>query len=125
MACVSAVGGKTPVAKTTPGRMLPTGEPMPGKKPAVPKRPVPPPVGGPKVALKPGKPCCVPISPGPSPKVPAVPPVKGNCTKGWLKAGRNKLCPAIEPTLGPDGAKTMAGPLPSKVELKKSCEFGR
>src|SRR5919197_4481458 len=122
---VSAVAGRTPVASTTPGRMLPPGEPMPGKFDAAPKRPPPPPVGGPSVAFKPGKPKRVPRAPGVSPKVPAEPPVNGNWTNGWLKAGRKSDRPAIEPTSGPDGARMMAGGLPSRVELKKSCEFGR
>jgi hypothetical protein len=50
-----AVAGKVVVARTMPGRMLPAGDPTPGKAPAAPKLLVLP-VGGPKVALNPGKP---------------------------------------------------------------------
>ena len=78
---VRAVGGNVAVAKTTPGSMPPTGEPMSGKKLTPLKRP-PVPTAGPNVALKPGKPKSVPRAPGPRPKVPAVPPTNGNCTNG-------------------------------------------
>src|ERR1700753_716327 len=124
MGSVSAVDGSVAVASTTPGRIPPTGEPMPGKNDAPLKRP-PCPVEGPSVALKPGKPKSVPRAPGPNPKVPAVPPTKGNCTKGWLKAGRNSDCPARVPTFGPDGAGTIAAGLPRSVAEKKTCELGR
>src|ERR1043166_3635873 len=43
---VSAVAGSVVVAKTTPGRILPAGEPMPGKLSAVPKVPAEPPTNG-------------------------------------------------------------------------------
>src|SRR4029078_6987579 len=39
---VRAVAGRVVVASTMPGRMLPTGEPMPGKFDALPKLPLPP-----------------------------------------------------------------------------------
>src|ERR1700742_2692420 len=124
MGKVRAVAGNVPVASTTPGSMPPTGEPMPGKNDAPLNRP-PCPVGGPSVALKPGKPNRVPRAPGVNPKVPADPPVNGNWTKGWLKAGRKTACPARVPTLEPEGASTIAGPLPNRVAEKKSCESGR
>src|ERR1043166_9080596 len=73
---VSAVQGRICVARTTPGKMLPTGEPTPGKAPAAPKLLVPP-NGGPNVALKPGKPNVDPAKPGPKPKFGPWPPVNG------------------------------------------------
>src|SRR6266581_1257003 len=57
---VRAVQGKIVVARTMPGRMLPTGEPTPGKLSAWPKV-LPTEVGGPSVALKPGNPNMPPI----------------------------------------------------------------
>ena len=51
---------------------------MPGKLSAGPKLPLlPVATGGPKVALKPGKPKSPPMTPGPRPKVPAEPPTNG------------------------------------------------
>ena|SRR5947209_5281004 len=123
---VKAVLGNTVVAKTTPGRMLPTGEPMPGKKAAVPKLPVPPPVAAPSVKVQPaGHPVVRTLLAAPTPNVPAVPPTKGNCTNGWLKAGRNTDCPVKPLRLVTGPPSTMAGGLPNKEELKKTCEFGR
>jgi hypothetical protein len=61
------------------------------------------------------------------PKFGPGPPTNGNCTKGWLNAGRKsgeKLVSAVEPAVL-SGGTTMAAPLPSKVAPKKSCEFGR
>src|ERR1044072_7454958 len=56
---VRAVAGSWVVARTIPGRMLPTGEPIPGKLSAGPKLPLFGWVtGGPSNALKPGKPNC-------------------------------------------------------------------
>src|ERR1043165_7976792 len=56
---VRAVAGSTVVARTTPGRILPAGEPMPGKLSAGPKFPLFGwTTGGPSRALKPGKPNC-------------------------------------------------------------------
>src|SRR5215213_4719678 len=56
---VKAVAGSVVVASTMPGRMLPAGEPIPGKLSAGPKLPL---FGwttaGPSSALKPGKPNC-------------------------------------------------------------------
>ena len=57
MGNVRAVAGNVVVAKTTPGRILPAGEPMPGKLSAGPKVPLfGETCGGPNCALKPGKP---------------------------------------------------------------------
>src|ERR1043165_9834812 len=81
---VNAVQGSVAVANTIPGKMLPTGEPTPGKVPAGPKFDWLP-NGGPKVALNPGKPKLVPISPGPIPKFGATPPVNGYATFGCPK----------------------------------------
>src|SRR5437762_1423984 len=59
---VKAVAGSVVVANTTPGRMPPTGEPIPGKLSAGPKVPLfGCTTGGPSWALKPGKPNCWPI----------------------------------------------------------------
>src|SRR3954470_3773080 len=120
---VKAVQGSCVVASTTPGSMPPTGEPMPGNKLTPLKFPPPPPVAAPICALKPGKPRR-PL-PAVSPNVPAEPPTNGYCTNGWLKAGRNRDCPAMLPTFGPEGARMIAAGLPSVVAPKKSCEFGR
>ena len=79
---VSAVHGNAAVANTIPGRILPTGEPMPGKNAALPKPPGLPPKGVPICARNPGKPNWPPAGPGPVLKVPADPPINGNCTKG-------------------------------------------
>src|SRR6185295_5363230 len=75
----NAVGGSVVVASTTPGRMPPTTEPIPGKLSAGPKLPLLGwDTGGPSCALKPGKPNCWPICPAVRPNVPAEPPVNGN-----------------------------------------------
>jgi len=59
---VNAVAGNTVVASTMPGRILPTGEPIPGKLSAEPNVPLfGCTTGGPSSALKPGKPNCCPI----------------------------------------------------------------
>src|SRR5690242_6186125 len=80
---VKAVAGSWVVASTTTGRMLPTGEPMPGKLSAGPNLPLFGwTTGGPSCALKPGKPNCWLICPGPRPKVPAEPPLNGYWTNG-------------------------------------------
>src|ERR1051326_9534712 len=79
---VKAVGGKVAVASTTPGRMLPTGEPMPGENEAPLKVP-PPPVGGPSVALNPGKPKSVPRAPAVSPKRSEERRVGKECRSRW------------------------------------------
>src|SRR5437773_1863619 len=107
-----------------PGKMPPTTDPTPGKLSAGPKLPLlGRATGGPRVALKPGNPNSPPGVPGPTPKVPAEPPVNGYCTNGWLNAGRNTAVFTKVPTFGPDGDRTMAGPLPKNGNL--SCEFGR
>src|SRR5215208_4944688 len=75
------VAGSCVVANTMPGRMPPTGEPIPGKLSAVPKVPLLGcTTGGPSCALKPGKPNC--CWPGAKPNVPAEPPTNGNWTNG-------------------------------------------
>src|SRR5438105_2632113 len=130
---VNAVQGSTAVARTIPGRILPTGDPTPGNLSAAPNL-LPTVVGGPSVTLKPGKPNSVPRAPGPTPKFGPTLPVNGNPTNGWpelkyvantpvgahcgQKGGRKTAVPANVPTLGPDGARIIAGPLPSRVLLK-------
>src|SRR5215510_2197632 len=102
---VNAVQGETAVASTTPGRILPAGDPTPGKAPAAPKLLVLP-NGGPSVALKPGKPNVPPANPG-------------------QNGGRKTAVPASVPTFGPDGARIIAGALPSRVAPKYICVFGK
>src|SRR5438132_1032295 len=109
---VRAVAGRTVVAKTIPGRMLPTGEPKPGKLSAAPNLPLPGlMIAGPIWALKPGKPNNDPRLPGPCPNVPAEPPMNGKLTNGWLLNGRKIARPRSVPTFGPDGDRITAGPL--------------
>src|ERR1043165_7038120 len=132
IAAVCAVAGTTVQARTMPGKIPPTVEPTPGKLPAAPKLLFPP-VNGPSCALNPGKPNN-PL-PGPRPKFGPGPPENGYCTKGcpdvskpgvglagqpgWLqKGGLKTALPAIVPTFGPDGARIIAGALPSAVPLK-------
>src|ERR1051326_2762856 len=110
------------VVKTTPGRIEPQGEPTPGKFAAAPKL-LCTPLGVPSRLVKGGA-MRLPVRPkfGPGP------PTKGNCTNGWLKAGGKKelerpVRAGEPPTLS--GGRMIAGPLPSSVALKKSCEFGR
>src|SRR5919198_561513 len=115
------LAGIVRVVSTTPGRMLPQAEPTPGKFDAAPKlfcRPL----GVPRRLVNGGA-MRLPVSPkfGPGP------PTKGNCTNGWLKAGRKsgpKPVRGVEP-LTLSGGRMMAGPLPKSVAPKKSCEFGR
>src|SRR5579885_497782 len=110
------------VVKTTPGRIEPQGEPTPGKFDAAPKL-LCTALGVPSRLVKGGA-IRLPVRPkfGPGP------PTNGNCTNGWLKAGRKKVSEspvrAVEP-LTLSGGRMIAGPLPSVVALKKSCEFGR
>src|ERR1041385_3696289 len=109
------------VVSTTPGRMLPQIEPIPGKFDAAPKL-LSKPLGVP-MRLVNGGAMRLPVRPkfGPGP------PTNGNCTNGWLKAGRKsgwKLVRAVEP-LTLSGAMMMAGPLPKRPGPQKSCEFGR
>src|SRR5437879_13925049 len=82
---VRAVQGNVVVARTMPGSIPPTTEPMPGKLPAAPKLP-PADAFAPSVKVQPGQPKSE--APDPCRKVPADPPTNGNCTNGWLKAGR-------------------------------------
>src|ERR687886_1329194 len=78
------LAGMVRVVSTTPGRMLPQGEPTPGKFDAAPKL-VCAPLGVPRRLVNGGA-IRLPVSPkfGPGP------PTKGNCTNGWLKAGRKR-----------------------------------
>src|SRR5262249_892638 len=138
------VAGSTLVASTIPGRILPTGEPMPGQRSAVPKV-LPLAVGGPSVELKPpGTPNVNPTETNPK-SGPGL-PVHGNAepdTNGWphlkkplgtggtlvhaaQKGGRKRDAPAIPfGAFDCEGPKIMAIPLPSSPEPKNSCEFGR
>src|SRR5438105_13127923 len=62
------------------------------------------------------------------PKFGPGPPTNGNCTNGWLNAGRKKELPSPVSAVDPltlSGGRMIAGPLPRSVELKKSYEFGR
>src|SRR5215207_7784599 len=82
------LAGIVRVVSTTPGRIEPQGEPMPPKFEAELKLPPPVPVTGPSVEVK-GTEEALPVPGLPnSPKLGPVPPMNGNCTKGWLKAGR-------------------------------------
>src|SRR5882672_2219916 len=87
---VNAVHGSITVDSTMPGRMLPTGEPIPGKFDAAPKLPLPP-LGVP-MRLTNGGAIALPVKP----KFGPTPPINGYCKNG---------CP---PTLhgGPAGRNT-------------------
>src|SRR5687767_13756258 len=63
--------------KTTPGNMLPSGEPIPGNNEAAPKFPFPP-IGCPIRLTNLGA-KRLPSTPSVGPS----PPIKGNCTNGW------------------------------------------
>src|SRR6266576_4287386 len=76
IAWVVNVAGIVLVESTTPGRILPTVEPMPGKKAAPPKFP-PPPKGVPSTLVKGGA-KRLPVKP----KLGPVAPMNGNCLKG-------------------------------------------
>src|SRR5205085_12686265 len=94
------------VVNTTPGSIEPQTEPMPGKFDAAPKL-LCPMVGVPRRLVN-GTAMRLPVRPkfGPGP------PTNGNCTNGWLKAGRKsgwKLVRAVEPEVR-SGAMMMAGP---------------
>src|SRR5215218_4053548 len=90
------LAGIVRVVSTTPGRIEPQGEPTPGKLEAVLKFPCSAPVGVPRLDVKGGA-MRLPVSP----KLGPGPPTYGNCTNGWLKAGRKKVSPrpvsAVEP----------------------------
>src|SRR5947209_19080125 len=107
------------VVRPTPGRIEPQGEPTPGKFAAALKLPVPP-LGEPSRLVNGGA-MRLPVSP----KLGPGPPTNGNCTKGWLNAGRKTapLMPLVPLTRS--GASMMAGPLPRSVALEESCAFGR
>src|SRR2546421_5201154 len=102
---VNAVGGSAVVASTMPGRMLPTGEPMPGKLPAAPKLP-PPPEAGPSVAPN-------GTAARSKPKPAAVPPVNGNCTKNGPPGRRAILVGKPKLLTAAFGVKTTMPPLRS------------
>src|SRR5215212_2693894 len=115
------LAGIVVVVRTTPGRIEPQTEPTPGKFDAAPKL-LCTTEGVPRRLVKGGA-MRLPVRP----KFGPVPPTKGNCTNGWLNAGRKsgeKLVSEVEPETR-SGAMMMAGPLPSVVAPKKSCEFGR
>src|SRR5919107_6070185 len=100
--------GMVRVVRTTPGSIDPQGEPMPGKAEAAPQLPLLPPVAAPMRLTKGGE-----MLPPESPRFGPTPPTNGNCTNGWLKAGRKTV--ALAPTVGPltlSGAMMMAAPLP-------------
>src|SRR2546423_11794539 len=77
------LAGIVRVVSTTPGSIEPQGEPTPGKFEADPQLPPDPPKGTPR-RLTNGGAMMLPVSPRFGP----VPPTNGNCTNGWLKAGR-------------------------------------
>src|SRR5919205_657625 len=76
------LAGMTRVVSTTPGRIEPQGEPMPGKFDAAPKLFCTA-EGVPRRLVKGGA-KRLPVRPRFGP----VPPTNGNWTNGWLKAGR-------------------------------------
>src|SRR5256885_9630790 len=90
------------VESTIPGRILPTTEPMPGKKDALPKFP-PPPEGVPRTLVNGGA-MLLPVKP----KFGPVEPMNGNCLKG---------CPPAFPDAstqgGPAGRKSGLNPVRS------------
>src|SRR6185369_8158448 len=122
---VRAVAGRVVVASTTPGRMLPTGEPMPGKFDALPKLPLPP--NGVPMRLVYGGAMMLPVKP----KFGPVAPMNGNCRNGWPPtlqggpAGLNTVPTIPVVPLTRSGAGMMAGPVHSSVAPKYNCEFGR
>src|SRR5256885_16079842 len=132
IARVVKVAGIILVESTTPGRILPTVEPMPGKKAAPPKFP-PPPKGVPSTLVKGGA-IALPVRP----KLGPVAPMNGNCLKGCPPefpdasrhggpAGRNSgLNPvrSVEPPVR-TGGRITAGPVQSRLAPKYNCEFGR
>src|SRR5690349_13357253 len=103
------LAGIVRVVSTTPGRIEPQGEPTPGKFEAAVKFPCSCPVGTPRRDVK-GTAMRLPVRP----KLGPGPPTNGNCTNGWLKAGRKsepKPVRVVEPDTR-SGAMMMAGPLP-------------
>src|ERR1051325_2343050 len=120
-------GGITRVVNTMPGRMLPTGEPIPGKFDAAPKLPLPP--NGVPMRLTNGGAMLLPVKP----KFGPVAPMNGNCRNGCPPTlqggpgGRNSgLNPvsAVEP-LTLSGGRITAEPVHNSVAPKNNCEFGR
>src|SRR5215471_21346294 len=124
---VSAVAGNVSVANTIPGRMLPTGEPSPGKVSAVDQVPLlgeaVNPIVGFGAVTQPALP--LPFVTARLSRE-AAPPMKGYCTNGWLNAGRKTAVLAMltHPAGRLFGAKMIAGPLPRNPP-KFNCEFGR
>src|SRR5437868_5380444 len=127
---VVSVAGTVVVVRMMPGKILPTGEPMPGKKPAAPKLP-PPPVAGPSVALN-------GTAARSKPKPAAVPPVNGNGTKNGPPGKRAMVVGKLKPVTALFGVMTTMPPLRSWFGLKvttpdglivgtdkNNCEFGR
>src|SRR5215813_3287957 len=120
------VGGIVEVARTIPGRMLPTGEPSPGKVSAGPKVPLfgeaVKPMSGFGATTQPALPLPFVTA---KPSLEAAPPMNGYCTNGWLNAGRKTAVFAMlaQPGGKLTGAKMIAGPLPRAGNF--NCELGR
>src|SRR5205085_4496291 len=124
------VAGTTAVVSTMPGRMLPKGEPMPGKLPARSKLLLPP-EAGPKVAVK-------GAGARSKPKPAATPPVNGKGTKNGPPGRRASVVGKRKPLTAASGGCTTMPPLLSvfgrnvttPVGLmvgtdRNNCEFGR
>ena len=124
---VSAVAGKVSVARTIPGRILPTVEPRPGNVSAGPKVPLfgetVKPIVGFGAVTQPALPLPFVTA---RLRREAGPPMNGYCTNGWLNDGRNTAVPVMlaHPAGKLFGAKIIAGPLPRNPP-KFNCEFGR
>src|SRR5438128_1668579 len=118
MGLVNKVPGINLVEITIPGRILPTGEPIPGNVSAGPNLPL--------LGLAIGGPSVDPNKRRPAfwPKFPAEPPTNGYCTNGWLLNGRKSALPTRLPEFGPEGANTIAGPL-QKPAVPQRPTFGR
>src|SRR5918912_883615 len=116
------LAGIVRVVSTMPGRIDPTTDPMPGKLAAPLKLPCSPPDGVPRREVKGGA-MRLPVSP----KLGPGPPTNGNCTNGWLPAGRKsglKPVNCVEPETR-SGDRMMAGPLLNGKMPTKGVVFGR
>src|SRR5437868_7423592 len=112
---VVSVAGTTVVVRTIPGKILPTGEPMPGKKPAAPKLLLPP-EAGPSVALN-GTAARSKLNPA------AGPPTNGNCTKNGPPGSRAIVVGKLR-ACAPNGVTTTMPPLRSWFGLKVTTPVG-